>query len=58
MLGRDLLSGETVTYEGRHLRVEDGRVIFPPVQRPYPPLYFGAAASFSATRAGGSPQVR
>ncbi|RVU19828.1 alkanesulfonate monooxygenase, FMNH(2)-dependent [Methylobacterium oryzihabitans] len=41
---RNLLSGETVTYEGRHLRVEDGRVIFPPVQRPYPPLYFGGSS--------------
>ncbi|MEH3146704.1 MAG: FMNH2-dependent alkanesulfonate monooxygenase [Methylobacterium frigidaeris] len=41
---RGLLAGETVTYEGRHLRVEEGRVIFPPVQRPYPPLYFGGSS--------------
>ncbi|WP_375464025.1 FMNH2-dependent alkanesulfonate monooxygenase [uncultured Methylobacterium sp.] len=41
---RGLLSGETVTYRGRHLRTENGRVIFPPVQKPYPPLYFGGSS--------------
>ncbi len=41
---RRLLSGESVTYEGKHLRVDDGRVIFPPVQKPYPPLYFGGSS--------------
>lgn len=41
---RGLLSGETVTYQGEHLRLEDGRLIFPPVQKPYPPLYFGGSS--------------
>ena len=41
---RGLLSGETVTYQGQHLRAENGRVIFPPVQKPYPPLYFGGSS--------------
>ena len=41
---RGLMSGETVSYEGKHLKVEEGRVIFPPVQAPYPPLYFGGSS--------------
>ena len=41
---RGLLSGETVSAEGPHLRIEDGRVLFPPVQKPYPPLYFGGSS--------------
>ncbi len=41
---RGLLAGETVTYQGEHLRLEDGRLIFPPVQKPYPPLYFGGSS--------------
>lgn len=41
---RALLSGETVSREGQHLRVEDGQLFFPPVQRPYPPLWFGGSS--------------
>ncbi len=39
-----VLSGETVTYEGRHIKVEDARLLFPPVQKPRPPLYFGGSS--------------
>ncbi|MER9852084.1 FMNH2-dependent alkanesulfonate monooxygenase [Mesorhizobium sp. M0106] len=39
-----VLRGETVAYEGRHLRIEDGRLLFPPVQTPHPPLYFGGSS--------------
>ena len=41
---RRLLSGETVSFEGKHLRCENGRVIYPPVQQPHPPLYFGGSS--------------
>lgn len=39
-----VLRGETVAYEGKHLRIEDGRLLFPPVQTPHPPLYFGGSS--------------
>ncbi|EGI55335.1 alkanesulfonate monooxygenase, FMNH(2)-dependent [Sphingomonas sp. S17] len=39
-----LLRGETVEHEGAHFRIEDGRLLFPPVQSPYPPLYFGGSS--------------
>ncbi|MBP3962647.1 FMNH2-dependent alkanesulfonate monooxygenase [Paenibacillus lignilyticus] len=38
------LAGETVDYEGTHLKVEGGKVLYPPVQKPYPPLYFGGSS--------------
>ncbi|ACA19349.1 Alkanesulfonate monooxygenase [Methylobacterium sp. 4-46] len=41
---RRLMAGETVTYAGRHLRTEEGRLIFGPVQQPSPPLYFGGSS--------------
>jgi alkanesulfonate monooxygenase len=41
---RRLLAGETVTYHGKHLQTEHGRLLFPPVQQPAPPLYFGGSS--------------
>ncbi|SFT06709.1 FMNH2-dependent alkanesulfonate monooxygenase [Paenibacillus sp. BC26] len=38
------LAGETVDYEGTHLKVEGGKVLYPSVQKPYPPLYFGGSS--------------
>ena len=40
----DLLAGKAVNFEGRHLRIEDGRLLFPPIQSPRPPLYFGGSS--------------
>jgi alkanesulfonate monooxygenase len=40
----DLLAGKTVNYGGKHITVEDGRLFFPPVQFPRPPLYFGGSS--------------
>ncbi len=39
-----LLAGETVNFTGKHIRVEEGRLLFPPVQAPHPPLYFGGSS--------------
>jgi alkanesulfonate monooxygenase len=41
---RGLLASETVTFRGKHLRIEDGRLFFPAVQKPYPPLFFGGSS--------------
>lgn len=41
---RDLLAGKTVSFEGSHIRIEDGRLMFGPVQSPGPPLYFGGSS--------------
>ncbi|OAI17832.1 MULTISPECIES: FMNH2-dependent alkanesulfonate monooxygenase [Methylomonas] len=39
-----LMQGETVSYRGKHLRVEQAKLAFPPVQSPYPPLFIGASS--------------
>jgi alkanesulfonate monooxygenase len=39
-----LLAGEEVSFDGSHLHVEDGKLLYPPVQKPYPPLYFGGSS--------------
>ncbi|VXC71026.1 FMNH(2)-dependent alkanesulfonate monooxygenase [Burkholderia sp. 8Y] len=31
-------------YAGKHLRTEGGKVLYPPVQRPHPPLWFGGSS--------------
>jgi len=41
---RRVLQGEAVDYEGKHLQVANAKALFPPVQRPYPPLYFGGSS--------------
>ena len=41
---RRLLQGETVDHEGEHHRVHGARLLFPAVQKPYPPLYFGGSS--------------
>ena len=41
---RALMAGETVDFTGEHLQVEGGQLFFPPVQRPYPPLWFGGSS--------------
>lgn len=42
---RGMMAGEHVTHHGPHIRIEDARLMFPPVQRPYPPLYFGGSSA-------------
>lgn len=41
---RGVIGGETVTYQGEHLRVAGAKVLYPPIQRPSPPLYFGGSS--------------
>ncbi|WP_156410400.1 FMNH2-dependent alkanesulfonate monooxygenase [Bosea sp. Root381] len=39
-----LLRGETVKHEGKHLRVDDGQLLYRPAQAGGPPLYFGGSS--------------
>ncbi|CAN2253810.1 FMNH2-dependent aliphatic sulfonate monooxygenase [Bacillus subtilis] len=41
---RRLLQGETVSYEGKHIKVENSNLLFPPQQAPHPPIYFGGSS--------------
>jgi alkanesulfonate monooxygenase len=49
---RELMRGETVSYKGRHLSIEGGKLLYPPVQQPYPPLYFGGSSEAGLDVAG------
>ncbi|HZS81148.1 MAG TPA: FMNH2-dependent alkanesulfonate monooxygenase [Herbaspirillum sp.] len=37
-------SGGETTFEGKHLRVNKAKSLYPPIQNPYPPLYFGGSS--------------
>ncbi|TPG65086.1 FMNH2-dependent alkanesulfonate monooxygenase [Ewingella americana] len=41
---RQVLEGETVDYEGKHIQVKGASLMHPPVQQPRPPLYFGGSS--------------
>lgn len=41
---KSLLAGETVNTSGKHIQIEGGQLLFPPVQAPHPPLYFGGSS--------------
>ena len=41
---RRLLEGETVDFDGKHQKVRGAKLLFPPVQQPRPPLYFGGSS--------------
>lgn len=43
-----LLAGKTVNFQGKHISIEDGRLFFPSVQQPRPPLYFGGSSGAAA----------
>jgi len=42
---RKLMRGEEVTETHEHLAIEKGKLLYPPLQAPYPPLYFGGSST-------------
>lgn len=40
-----LMAGEEVTHHGKHLQVTKAKLLYTPVQRPHPPLYFGGSSN-------------
>ena len=49
---RGVAAGETVNFSGKHLRVEGAKTLYPPVQKPYPPLWFGGSSDPAIELAG------
>jgi alkanesulfonate monooxygenase len=45
---RELLTnshtGEPLDFDGEHLSVKGGKVLYPPISRPYPPVFFGGSS--------------
>jgi hypothetical protein len=42
---RKVLEGETVDFDGKHIQVKGAKLLYPPVQQPRPPLYFGGSSA-------------
>lgn len=42
---REEMKGNEVNFHGKYLDIRGGKLLFPPVQKPYPPLYFGGSSS-------------
>ncbi|MDN4591069.1 alkanesulfonate monooxygenase, FMNH(2)-dependent [Xenophilus aerolatus] len=36
--------GQAFDYDGRHLQVKGAKLLFPPVQKPHPPVWFGGSS--------------
>ena len=49
---RRVLEGETVDYNGKHLQVKGAKLLYPPIQQPRPPLYFGGSSDAAHELAG------
>lgn len=41
---RRISAGEVIDFEGNHLNIKGGKILFPPVQTPHPPLWFGGSS--------------
>jgi len=41
---RSLLSQGETDFQGDYLNIKGGKILFPPVQKPYPPLWFGGSS--------------
>ncbi|MEH7549729.1 FMNH2-dependent alkanesulfonate monooxygenase [Neobacillus vireti] len=41
---RDLLEKGEANFSGNYLTIDNGKLLYPPVQQPYPPLYFGGSS--------------
>ncbi|MDI3380468.1 FMNH2-dependent alkanesulfonate monooxygenase [Xenophilus aerolatus] len=37
--------GQAFDYDGRHLQVKGAKLLFPPVQKPHPPVWFGGSSA-------------
>jgi alkanesulfonate monooxygenase len=41
---RQCMTGAPTSFRGKHIHVEGAKLIYPPLQKPYPPLYFGGSS--------------
>ena len=41
---RRLMQGKVTSFQGKHMSIENGKLLYPPIQSPYPPLYFGGSS--------------
>lgn len=44
---RQIVAGEEINFTGEHLNIQGGKLLFPPIQKPYPPLWFGGSSAIA-----------
>jgi alkanesulfonate monooxygenase len=44
---RQIVGGELTNFQGDYFNIQEGKILFPPVQKPYPPLWFGGSSSIA-----------
>lgn len=44
---REIAAGETADLQGDYLNIQGGKLLFPPVQKPHPPLWFGGSSAIA-----------
>ncbi|WP_341532062.1 FMNH2-dependent alkanesulfonate monooxygenase (plasmid) [Nostoc sp. UHCC 0302] len=44
---RAIMAGEEANFSGEYFQVKGGKLLFPPVQKPYPPLWFGGSSQIA-----------
>ncbi len=49
---RGVAAGDTVTFSGKHLKVVNAKTLYPPLQTPHPPLWFGGSSDEAIALAG------
>jgi alkanesulfonate monooxygenase len=44
---RQIAAGEISDFQGDYLNIQGGKLLFPPVQKPHPPLWFGGSSAIA-----------
>lgn len=44
---REIASGEISNFTGEYFNIQEGKILFPTVQKPYPPLWFGGSSQIA-----------
>jgi alkanesulfonate monooxygenase len=44
---RQIAAAETTDFQGNYLNIQGGKLLFPPVQKPHPPLWFGGSSAIA-----------
>lgn len=45
-------TGESLDFDGKHLKVKGAKLLYPPLQQPHPPVYFGGSSAAAHELAG------
>lgn len=44
---RQIVGGEVTNFQGDYFNIREGKILFPPIQKPHPPLWFGGSSAIA-----------